>query len=160
MALTRNLMRTGRAGASDLADLREYIQAEQEAERQRVEKRTGELAQFIASCLTDEQYHAWLTSTPDDNAGFLQACEAKAAELEAIPHPVDEAQRIERAIDSELIAESKQVVLSAVPVKATVSRSWAERHLNTDVNGFEAELDKAFGVGKWILKRGCDERNA
>ena len=76
------------------------------------------------------------------------------------PHPVDEAQRIERAIDSELIAESKQVVLSAVPVKATVSRSWAERHLNTDVNGFEAELDKAFGVGKWILKRGCDERNA
>ena len=105
MALTRNLMRTGRAGASDLADLREYIQAEQEAERQRVEKRTGELAQFITSCLTDEQYHAWLTSTPDDNAGFLQACEAKAAELEAIPHPVDEAYRVDKEV-SELIAES------------------------------------------------------
>lgn len=32
-----------------------------------------------------------------------------------------------------------------------VTREWAKRHLNVETNGFEAELDTAFGKGNWTL---------
>ena len=110
MALTVNGFRTGRAGATDLADIREYIAIEQEAERKRVKALTMELADFIASQLGDK-YHAWLESTPDGNAEFLAACQAKVAELQAQPSPIDEAQEIERDIDNQIDS-------------ASVSESW------------------------------------
>ena len=144
MALTVNGYRTGRAGATDLADIREYIQIEQEEaakrRRQEMKERTNKLVNDIASMLDEKEYEDWWTSTPNDNEGFLAACEQKYLELTSQPHPVEQAYAVE-----------KSIVVSAVPVKVTVSRSWAERHLNVDVNGFEAELDKAFGKGKWIL---------
>ena len=110
MALTVNGFRTGRAGATDLADIREYIAIEQEAERKRVKALTMELADFIADQLGDK-YHAWLESTPDGNAEFLAACQAKVAELQAKPSPIDEAQEIERDIDKQIDS-------------ASVSESW------------------------------------
>lgn len=36
-----------------------------------------------------------------------------------------------------------------------VTREWARRHLNVDVNGFAVELDRAFGKGNWTLSRGA-----
>lgn len=104
MALTVNGFRTGRAGVTDLADIREYIAIEQEAERKRVKALTMELAEFIAAQLGDK-YHAWLESTPDGNAEFLAACQAKVAELQAQPSPIDEAQEIERGIDEQIDSE-------------------------------------------------------
>ena len=103
MALTVNGFRTGKAGASDLADIREYIVMEQEEERKRVKALTMELAQYIADALGDK-YHDWLITTPDGNAEFLAACQAKVAELQSQPSPIDEAQKIEREIDRTLSA--------------------------------------------------------
>ena len=105
MALTVNGFRTGRAGVSDLADTREYIAMAQEQERKRVNVLTMELAQFIADELGDK-YHEWLITTPDGNAEFLAACQAKVAELQAQPSPIDEAQEIERGIDKVLDSDT------------------------------------------------------
>ena len=108
MALTANLLRTGRAGASDLADIREYIASAQEVERKRVKALTMELVDFIAVQLGDK-YQAWWETTPDDNEGFLAACQAKVAELQSQPSPIDEAQAIERSVDAILdVSESWQ----------------------------------------------------
>lgn len=106
MALTVNGYRTGRAGASDLADIREYIQNEQaeEAHRHRAEvkERTEKLVRDIASMMFDDEYKAWLDTTPNDNEGFLKACEVKYTELTTEPHPVDFTQAVERKIDQQL----------------------------------------------------------
>lgn len=77
-------------------------------------------------------------------------------------HPVDFTQAVERALAAdenadaenaeiaEWLGDTKRMVVSATPTKVTVSRSWAERHLNTD-EGFTAALDKAFGAGNWTV---------
>ena len=101
---------------------------------------------YMEECfqLEGDSFVAWYESDAVPQYGSIQSridlIKARIAEIQSQPHPVEQAYAIE-----------KSIVVSAPPVKVTVSRSWAERHLNVDVNGFEAELDKAFGKGKWIL---------
>lgn len=101
---------------------------------------------YMEECfqLEGDSFVTWYESDAVPQYGSIQSridlIKARIAEIQSQPHPVEQAYAVE-----------KSIVVSAVPVKVTVSRSWAERHLNVDVNGFEAELDKAFGKGKWIL---------
>lgn len=60
------------------------------------------------------------------------------ARFENAPHPVDEAQDIEREIDAELSVNSP---------KFHVSKEFAKRHISLE----PADLDKSFGVGNWVL---------
>jgi len=97
---------------------------------------------YMEECfqLEGDSFVTWYESDAVPQYGSIQSridlIKARIAEIQSQPHPVEQAYAVE-----------KSIVVSAV----TVSRSWAERHLNVDVNGFEAELDKAFGKGKWIL---------
>ena len=101
---------------------------------------------YMEECfqLEGDSFVAWYESDAVPQYGSIQSridlIKARIAEIQSQPHPVEQAYAVE-----------KSIVVSAVPVKVTVSRSWAERHLNVDVNGFDAELDKAFGEGNWIL---------
>lgn len=101
---------------------------------------------YMEECfqLEGDSFVTWYESDAVPQYGSIQSridlIKARIAEIQSQPHPVEQAYAVE-----------KSIVVSDVPVKVTVSRSWAERHLNVDVNGFEAELDKAFGKGKWIL---------
>jgi len=101
---------------------------------------------YMEECfqLEGDSFVTWYESDAVPQYGSIQSridlIKARITEIQSQPHPVEQAYAVE-----------KSIVVSAVPVKVTVSRSWAERHLNVDVNGFEAELDKAFGKGKWIL---------
>jgi len=37
--------------------------------------------------------------------------------------------------------------------KYIVTLSWAHKHLNTDIDGLEGALDKAFGKGNWKIAK-------
>jgi len=48
--------------------------------------------------------------------------------------------------------EVKTPDLQVVQSTFHVSQEWTKRHLNVETNGFEAELNTAFGKGNWTLK--------
>ena len=48
--------------------------------------------------------------------------------------------------------EVKTPELQVVKSTRHATAEWAKRHLNVEINGFEAELNTAFGKGNWTLK--------
>jgi len=87
MARTLNGSLIGRAAALERqdrmleSDLRLWRERREKAKREKRE--TQALCMNIASVLYDDEWRAWLASTPNDNAGFLAAARDKWAELQA-----------------------------------------------------------------------------
>lgn len=88
-------------------------------------------------------------------ARMLQAdiMQLHAVELATALEPgPDEAAEIAALLEPETNAELRQgqnLTLN-LPTRH-VTREWAKRHLNVETNGFEVELDTAFGKGNWTL---------
>lgn len=85
MSLTINGNRTGRAGAEEAREFREELWAQaQAARREQARKEHAEVmrkAQVVRDAMSQEEYDAWLNSTPDDNSGFDLALDAKYNEV-------------------------------------------------------------------------------
>lgn len=68
---------TGKAAQIAMRELREEIS--EEIERQSEECET--MYRYLAQEMTDDEYHAWLDTTPNDDRGFFRAVKAKYDEL-------------------------------------------------------------------------------
>lgn len=161
MALTRNLRMTGRAAQIHNSEVRSGL-FERALRQQELNEKFHATAMAL-SVLMGDAFDAWYDSYPEEmsKADFLPIMEAKIADLQA-EHAVelatalepgpDEAAEIAALVEPETNAELRQgqnLTLN-LPTRH-VTREWAKRHLNVETNGFEAELDTAFGKGNWTL---------
>lgn len=86
MARTSNGKLTGRAASTELREQRDWLFEKQlrEQEAARIAKeRIMTMCRSILNRIGEDAYHAWLTSTPDDNDAFNKAVADKLAELES-----------------------------------------------------------------------------
>jgi hypothetical protein len=88
MSHTKNGRLIGQAAHVERREQANYIADMQEAERKRKHEvfaaeraYIARLGDAIIGIIGRSAYHAWWQCTPDDNAGFIAALEAKHAEL-------------------------------------------------------------------------------